>query len=154
MKILVDTNVLLRAADSEHQDSKLSRTSIAKAIERGDTPCLAAQNIYEFWVACTRPRGVNGMGMSTVEASDRLKELHSTFEILGEEHGGTFPAMLQVWESLVREYDVQGKAAHDARLVAAMLVHRISHILTFNRNHFARYESITVLSPSTNERIA
>jgi hypothetical protein len=43
---------------------------------------------------------------------------------------------------------VSGKKAHDARLVAAMLAHGLSRLLTFNVSDFARYPGITVLEPA------
>ncbi len=45
------------------------------------------------------------------------------------------------------QYQVSGKNAHDARLVAAMMVHGISRILTFNVGDFMRYAGIAVLDP-------
>jgi hypothetical protein len=45
----------------------------------------------------------------------------------------------------VAGYQVSGKNAHDARLVAAMLVHGIESILTFNTQDFFRYGEIRVL---------
>lgn len=50
-------------------------------------------------------------------------------------------------EQLVIQHQVQGKNAHDARLVAAMLVHRIARLLTFNKADFARYSAIVAMSP-------
>jgi len=40
---------------------------------------------------------------------------------------------------------VVGKAAHDARLVAAMNRHALSHLLTFNVSDFKRYPAIQIL---------
>jgi hypothetical protein len=51
------------------------------------------------------------------------------------------------WERLVTQYQVVGKNAHDARLVAAMNVHGINRLLTFNAQDFQRYQGITILSP-------
>ena len=48
------------------------------------------------------------------------------------------------------EYRVSGKNAHDARLVAAMVVHEIESILTFNTGDFLRYEEIRVLDAMAN----
>jgi predicted nucleic acid-binding protein len=42
---------------------------------------------------------------------------------------------------------VRGKNAHDARLVAAMLVHGLTHVLTFNGKDFARFGEIAVIPP-------
>jgi predicted nucleic acid-binding protein len=44
-------------------------------------------------------------------------------------------------------HEASGKASHDARLVAAMKVHGITHVLTFNVDDFKRYE-ISVLHPA------
>lgn len=47
-------------------------------------------------------------------------------------------------------YSVLGVTAHDARLVAAMKVGGVSHILTFNVEDFKRYHGveITVVTPA------
>jgi hypothetical protein len=57
---------------------------------------------------------------------------------------GIYPA----WEALVRQYLVLGKPSHDARLVAAMQVHGIKDILTFDRTGFTRYSGIEVVNPA------
>ncbi len=43
---------------------------------------------------------------------------------------------------------IVGKNAHDTHLVAAMVVHGITHLLTFNKQDFQRFTNITVLSPA------
>ena len=53
------------------------------------------------------------------------------------------------WERLVDHYQVKGKNGHDARLVAAMIVHGIERLLTFNVADFRRYREITVISPES-----
>ena len=56
-------------------------------------------------------------------------------------------SVFEFWQELVTQHSVKGKQVHDARLVAAMLRHGISHLLTFNVAHFARYSEITVIEP-------
>lgn len=51
------------------------------------------------------------------------------------------------WLQLVSTYRVVGRRVHDARLVAAMLVHGITHLLTFNRDDFRHFAMITVITP-------
>ena len=58
-----------------------------------------------------------------------------------------FDAVYPEWRRLVIAHGVAGKKAHDARLVAAMLIHGIKHVLTFNAPDFARYPNIVVLDP-------
>lgn len=43
---------------------------------------------------------------------------------------------------------VKGNTSHDARVVAAMLRHGLSRILTFNAEHFRRFDEIQVLTPA------
>jgi hypothetical protein len=43
---------------------------------------------------------------------------------------------------------VVGKNGHDARLVAAMMVHGLTHLLTFNVQDFRRYPGITAVTPA------
>jgi predicted nucleic acid-binding protein len=58
------------------------------------------------------------------------------------------PAVYDEWEMLVAQYAVSGKNTYDARIVAAMTVHGITDLLTFNVADFKRYTGITVTSPS------
>ena len=58
------------------------------------------------------------------------------------------PAVYPAWEALVRQYLVLGKPSHDARLVAAMQVHGIKDILTFDRTGFTRSADIEVVNPA------
>lgn len=57
------------------------------------------------------------------------------------------PAIYSTWEDLVIQFQVMGKPAHDARLVAAMRVHGLTAILTFDRTGFSRYPGIEVIHP-------
>ena len=50
---------------------------------------------------------------------------------------------------MVITYRVSGKNTHDPRLVAAMIVHGIGSILTFDVQDFARYTEIVVADPKT-----
>ncbi len=52
------------------------------------------------------------------------------------------------WERLVTQHAVSGKFTYDARIVAAMNIHGITHLLTFNSDDFKRYPGITAVSPS------
>jgi hypothetical protein len=54
------------------------------------------------------------------------------------------------WREIVRDYRVTSVQVHDARLVAAMLVHSIPNLLTLNAADFARYaDIITAVHPGS-----
>lgn len=56
------------------------------------------------------------------------------------------------WRRLVVTHSVVGVKVHDARLVAAMHVHGLTHLLTLNERDFARYPGITVVQPQQVEK--
>jgi hypothetical protein len=56
-------------------------------------------------------------------------------------------ATYHAWRQLIVRYAVVGAQVHDARLVASMNAYGISHLLTFNADHFRRYQDVTVLEP-------
>jgi predicted nucleic acid-binding protein len=110
--------------------------------QAGERLCLVPQNLYEFWAVATRPLAQNGLGMSVAEAEAELLKLRQLFTVLDDT-----PNILPEWERLVTRLGVIGKNAHDARLVAAMNVHGVSRLLTFNSRDFQRYPGITVVTP-------
>jgi predicted nucleic acid-binding protein len=59
------------------------------------------------------------------------------------------PDIFSEWEKIVLQSQVSGKQAHDARLVAAMRVHNLTHLLTFNTADFKRFTTISAVSPQS-----
>jgi predicted nucleic acid-binding protein len=111
---------------------------------RGDALYLVPQILYEFWAVATRPAAVNGLGLPVAVVAAEMARFQSFFPLSFDT-----PAVFSEWERLVTTHQVVGKNAHDARLVAAMTVHGITHLLTFNTQDFARFMGITVLDPVT-----
>lgn len=105
---------------------------------------MVPQSVYEFWVVATRPLAQNGLGMTTQHTKAKLDELAGAIELLPES-----PTVLDEWLRLVVRYDCKGKPAYDARIVAAMLVHGMTQLLTLNARDFLRYPEITLLDPAT-----
>lgn len=143
MPFLVDTNVLLRSVDT---DSPMNYDAAnAKEILRsqGEQLCIIPQNLIEFWNVYTRPIDKNGLGRTIKEAEAEVNRLKGLFVLLPDEE-----RIYSEWERLVIKYDVKGVKVHDARLVAAMLVHELTHIVTFNSRDFARYSEVTAVHPT------
>jgi predicted nucleic acid-binding protein len=141
--VLIDTNTLLRTLQPLHPQRETARSAIKALTARGHELQLVPQNLMELWVVATRPVGQNGLGLSIPEATSELMRLKSMFPLLPDT-----PAIYPVWENLVIRYGVSGKPAHDARLVAAMQVHGLTAILTFDRTGFSRYAGIEVVHPA------
>jgi len=107
---------------------------------------IVPQNIAEFWVVATHPQAVNGLGLSTADADAERRRLERLFPLLPDP-----PDLYTRWVGLVNQFGVSGKPAHDARIVAAMRAHGLTHILTFNGGDFQRYAplGIVVVDPAT-----
>lgn len=143
MKYLLDTNVLLRRLEPNHPQCTIAHGAVAKLQSQGHEIHLVSQNFYELWVTLTRPVAVNGLGKSLAEATATLTQLAATFTV----HDDT-PAVRTHWFQLVTTHAVSGKNAHDARLVAAMLAHGLTHLLTFNDADFQRFTAVATITPA------
>jgi predicted nucleic acid-binding protein len=143
MNTLLDTNLLARTVQLSHPMHRLAADALTELRRQGDVLCLVPQNFYELWAVCTRPLAQNGLGMSLAQTQAELARIKTLFTLLNDT-----PAIFPKWEQVVLQHQIQGKSAHDARLVAAMMVHGLSRILTFNVGDFQRYQTLTVLEPS------
>lgn len=81
--------------------------------------------------------------MTTVAVTGVVARWRQVFKLLRDERG-----IFESWSALVEFHDVKGKNAHDARLVAAMQRHNLTHLLTFNQSDFTRFTNINALTPS------
>jgi predicted nucleic acid-binding protein len=140
---LVDTNVLLRAAQPSHPAHAAATGAVRNLLARGERLCVLPQNLIEFWAVATRPAVSNGLGLEVGEAAAGLDGLKVIFELLPDT-----PAIYLEWETLVRAHQVKGKEAHDARIAAAMLAHGVTHILTFNGCDFKRFAGVKAVDPA------
>jgi len=143
MSVFVDTNVVLRAADPGDSKHETATKTISELLEAGGNPRITAQIAAEFWNVATRPVVNNGLGMSIDEVRNELSRLKEFFAVVPES-----AEVYSEWKRLVAEHKVQGVKRHDARIVAAMNVHGINRIVTFNAEDFRRYAGITVTLPA------
>jgi len=143
MLINLDTGILLRLLDRNDPQHASIRQALRMFRARGDEAVSSPQNLAEFWNVCTRPSSARGgFGLSIQETDRRVRLLERLFRILPD----SAPAY-PLWRQILVQYGVQGVQVHDARLVAWMQTHGITHILTLNAPDFARYSGITAWTP-------
>ncbi|HSQ25088.1 MAG TPA: PIN domain-containing protein [Pyrinomonadaceae bacterium] len=142
MSFAVDTNILLRSIEDGHVAQPIAQNGLFGLRDRGEILSIFPQNLVEFWAVATRPIANNGLGWSVDRAKQELANLKNLFVVVADTE-----AILAEWERLVVLHRVIGKQSHDARLVAAMLVHGVTNLLTFNADDFKRYDEITVVNP-------
>jgi predicted nucleic acid-binding protein len=141
MRILVDTNLPLRIAQTNHPQHSIAQNALATLSRQGAELCILPQTYFEFWSVATRPLTANGgLGLTVAECTQELNKLDAFFTLLPDP-----PDLLSRWRMVVMTFQCQGKTAHDARLVAAVLAHQVNRLLTFNVSDFRRYPWLTLV---------
>ena len=141
---LLDSNILIRWVQRTDADYALVRSALDSLAKAGSAFCYTSQNLAEFWNACTRPIDRNGFGLTPWETDRRARLIEENLLLLVDSL-----AVHHEWRKLLVSHNVSGIQVHDARLVAAMRVHRVKRILTFNDRDFARYSDIEAVHPRT-----
>jgi predicted nucleic acid-binding protein len=140
---LLDSNILIRLPHRPDPLHPLIRQGLRRLWARGDRFCYTSQILGEFWSVCTRPATARGgFGLSLAETDRRVRLIERFYRFLPDS-----AAVHTEWRRLLVAHSVAGVQVHDARLVAAMNVHSVTHLLTLNVPDFARYSGITVVHP-------
>ena len=139
MIYIPDTNNLLRLAVRADAQHTIVLSAIRKLKANGDKIYILPQTCVEFWNVCTRPVSRNGFGLSVQQANHSLRLVEKIFPLLPDDEN-----VHREWRKLVVRFGVSGVQVHDARIVAAMLAHQVTHILTFNISDFTRYSSVGI----------
>jgi predicted nucleic acid-binding protein len=140
---LVDSNVLIRWVQPEGPQFEVVKRAILRLENADDTPCYTSQNLGEFWNVLTRPANRNGYGLSPEGARIRAEQIEAKFLLLPDA-----PEIHTEWRLLLVTHSISGVQVHDARLAAAMHVHNVKRILTFNTRDFARFADIEAIHPN------
>lgn len=139
---LLDTNVFLRLLHAEDSEHTLTVRAISSLTAAGHRLCLTSQVFIEFWSVATRPAEANGLGWPVELVEREIRRAFELFPVLDDTS-----AVFDKWFALVVDQELKGKRVHDARLVAVMLAHGATHLLTFNVDDFRPMAGIAVVHP-------
>lgn len=140
MPYLVDAGILIRLVQRLDPQRAVVREAYLKLKSNGEELFTTSQNMAEFWNVCTRPAAARGgYGLSVDATARKLRILERSLRVITDT-----PAAYAEWKRLVVAHSVMGVKVHDARLVALMRVHGITHLLTLNSTDFRRYSGIVV----------
>lgn len=140
MAYLLDTNIFLRLARRHEPERAIVLSAMRRLNMRQEELCYTTQVLVEFWNVCTRPvtaRG--GLGLSRAVTERKARFMEQRFRLLPESL-----ATHQEWRRLVTLHAVQGVQV----LAAVMQVYGVTHLLTFNKPDFNRFQGLTAVSPA------
>jgi len=145
---LIDTSILGRLANVADVSHPVALRAVAELHRRGEVLQITPQNLIEFRNVATRPKALNGLGLTAAEAEAKASAFEAAFPLLAET-----PDIYPAWKALVGTLGVIGKQVYDARLVVVCQIHGVSHLFTFNLAHFMRLAAsgpgIVVVDPAT-----
>lgn len=140
---LLDTNVLVYAADESSPFHEVSKGLRDRGLEGRISLCIFPQILSEFYAIITDSKRVSNP-RNQEEAVGEIEKY------LNAKHLLKFypePDVVDIMLELLRRYDIRRQEVFDAQLVAAMLSNGITRIYTFNRDHFSKFSEIEVLEP-------
>jgi predicted nucleic acid-binding protein len=132
--VMLDTNVLLAATDEGRQTHRAALEVIGKWPGKGTTLYISGQILREYLAVATRPIEQNGLGMRPADAVSNVRALRDRATLLAE----NVPVADRLL-ALMRDVASRGKQVHDANVVATMLAHSVSTVVTANATDFTRY---------------
>ena len=132
---VVDTNILVHSSVTASPDHARARAALARLRPQGPV-AVTRQILREFLSATTRPQPW-AKAATLAEATQNIDGFLRRFAVL--EDGP------RVWDELMaltRGFAFGGKQVHDANIVATMLAHGETRLLTFNGADFHRFASL------------
>lgn len=138
---LIDANVLIYAMDADAPQHTASRALLESARNTATAVYVTVQILCEFYSIVTNPRRV----LKPRSPADALSALSSLLSFV---HVLPVPAnTADVLLDLLRRRPVTGGEVFDLQLVAAMKANGILRIYTYNREDFAVFSELEVLTP-------
>lgn len=142
-KVMVDTNVLVHATVSTSPWHHRARTALPDLQATGKELWVSRQILREYLPALSRPQTCSQPQVWATLAAD-VEQLERQLLVDGEDEQVT-AALLALGQIV----PVGGKQVHDANIVATMMVHGITTIVTFNAADFSRFaRQVTVTEPA------
>ena len=132
---VVDTNILVHSSATASPDHARARAAVGRLAASGPI-AVSRQILREFLSATTRPQPW-AKAATLAEATRNTDAFIQRFAVL--EDG---PAVWDEFMKLTRSFAFGGKQVHDANIVATMLAHGETRLLTFNAADFRRFGTV------------
>jgi predicted nucleic acid-binding protein len=132
--VFVDTNVLVYSVIREAPLHDVARRALRGLRDDDVEGWISGQVLRECLAVLTRPSTFH-RPLAGAEAALWVRRLGASFRV-AEDHAQVRARLL----ALVETVAVGGKQVHDANIVATMLEHGVTRLLTHNVKDFRRFE--------------
>ena len=139
--VFLDTNILVHANVAESPRHRVALETVKQFSEAGVEIWISRQVLREFLAVLTRPQVfLKPRPVSMIAA--RVRQFETLFRI-AEENAAVTARLLD----LLERTPVGGKQVHDANIVATMLSHGVTRLVTENTRDFKRFAGLITVLP-------
>jgi len=143
MALVIDTNILLYAANSADPQHDRCRSFLEETVASGDICFLSENVVYEFLRVATHPR----VFPNPLEASDALKFVSAMLAVANFRTLSAGDNHWQILRALVMELgEPSGNFFFDVHTVALMREHGIRRIATADAD-FVKFRDLEIINP-------
>ncbi len=139
--VFIDTNVLVYATLAYSPLQQEAQQAIQTQVQVGATLWISRQIIREYLATLTRPQTFS-LPVPIATLIKEITSFESQFQIA--EDG---PRVAERLLSLLTRLPTGGKQIYDANIVATMMIHGVTQILTHNTRDFNRYSQMITVIP-------
>lgn len=139
--LFLDTNILLAATDQSRKQHHESLHLFFVAVRYGVQLATSGQILREYLVVATRPPKINGLGLSSDHALGNISEFSRRLVFYEETE-----SVSRRLRELIKRHALKGRRIHDANVLAIMLTHGLTLLVTDNPDDFRWCPDIQVVS--------
>ena len=141
--VLLDTNVLVYAANTSCEFNRVACDLRDKAVKGDIDGCISLQNLSEFYSIITSQKRVANP-LSPEDAIEEIEKYINTIQLTKVHFKDS---TVKILCALVRQYKVAAQDIYDLKIVAIMIDNNIKEIFTANDKDFLQYSKIKVTNP-------
>ena len=139
--VFLDTNILVHANVAESPRHRVALQTVEQLSEAGVEMWISRQVLREFLAVLTRPQVfLKPRPIAMIVAT--VRQLETLFRIA--EENATVTARLL---DLLERTPVGGRQVHDVNIVATMLSHGVTRLVTENTTDFKRFADLITVLP-------
>jgi predicted nucleic acid-binding protein len=138
--IFIDTNILIYSTFPDFDSEKhiQSLQSLNQLLQSGKPLFVSSQILREYFAISTNG-SIFKRPLNHKQAIGKIHEFLKRFNILLEKE-----TTIQILMDLIEKYTISRQKIHDLNIVATMIDHGISHLLTDNKKDFKRIKDISL----------
>ena len=141
--VLLDTNILIYAANKDSEHHPIAFQIREEALMGKSETCVSLQNLVEFYSIITSSKRVQNP-LSPEIASYEINQYLNNDKIVKFHFN---EQSLKLLTGLTQKYKVTAQNVYDLKIVATMLTHGVSEIITANETDFIRFSEVKVQNP-------